>query len=54
MLLPYTTLAFVFMWAPGRGVTGFGWVVMIIAFFFDVSSYAGGAYGRGRNARVSV
>lgn len=54
LLLPFTTLAFVFMWAPGRGVTGFGWVVVIIAFLFDLSSYGGGAYGRGRTTRVSV
>lgn len=54
LLLPLTTLAFVFMWAPGRGVTGFGWVVVIIAFLFDLSSYGGGAYGRGRTTRVSV
>jgi hypothetical protein len=42
----------VFMWAPGRGVTGFGWVVMVIAFVVDVSSYAGGAYGRGRQVEI--
>ena len=54
LLLPFTTLAFVFMWAPGRGVTGFGWVVVITAFLFDLSSYAGGAYGRGRDVRVAV
>lgn len=54
LVLPFTTLAFVFMWAPGRGVTGFGWVVMVVAFLFDLSSYAGGAYSRDRKAQTAV
>ena len=54
LLLPFTTLAFVVMWAPGRGVTGFGWFVVIAAFIIDISSYAGGASRRGRSTTASV
>ena len=54
LLLPFTTLAFVFMWAPGRGVTGFGWFVVIAAFLIDISSYVGGASRRGRSTTASV
>jgi hypothetical protein len=54
LLLPFSTLAYVFMWAPGRGVTGLGWFVVIAAFLIDISSYAGGAFGRGRSTTVSI
>jgi hypothetical protein len=49
ILLPYTTLAYVAVWAPGgRGVSGLGWFIVILAFFFDLGSYTGGVVGRGR------
>jgi hypothetical protein len=42
VFLPWTTLMYVIV-SPG-GITGFDWLWIGIAFFADVSSYAGGAY----------
>ena len=42
-LLPWTTLAYAVMWSSGpNGVTGFEWFIVILAFVFDLASYAGG------------
>ena len=43
LFLPWTALAWTFMYAPGRGVNGFGWFVVIFGFFLDISSYTGSA-----------
>lgn len=48
LLLPYTTLAYVALWSPPEGVSGFGWVVVIVALLFDLGNYGGGVMGRGR------
>ena len=49
-LLPWTTLAYAVMWSVGtNGVTGFEWFIVILAFFFDLGSYA-----EGRRERRSV
>ena len=40
-LLPWTTLAWAWMYAPVRGVTGFGWFFVILGFVVDLSTYAG-------------
>jgi hypothetical protein len=48
-LLPWTTLAYAVMWDTGsRGVTGFEWFLVVLAFLFDL-----GAYARGRAERWS-
>jgi hypothetical protein len=48
-LLPWTTLAYAWMWAVGyAGVAGFEWFIVIVAFVADLGSYAGG-----RRARTS-
>lgn len=39
--LPWTTLAWAACYAPVRGVTGFGWFVVVFAFFADLTTYAG-------------
>jgi hypothetical protein len=40
-LLPWTTLAYVAMWELGTGeVSGFEWFIVILAFCFDLGSYA--------------
>jgi hypothetical protein len=50
-LLPWTTLAYAVMWSAGtRGVNGFEWFIVILAFAFDLGSYARG--GRERRARA--
>jgi hypothetical protein len=42
-LLPWTTLAYAAMWAAStNAVTGFEWFIVILAFLFDIGSYAGG------------
>ena len=39
-LLPWTTLAYAVMWNSSRGVEGFEWFLVVLAFFFDLGSYA--------------
>jgi hypothetical protein len=47
-LLPWTTLAYAVMWsASSNQVTGFEWFIVILAFIFDLGSYA--SRGRGRD-----
>ena len=42
-LLPWTTLAYALMWDVGtRSVGGFEWFIVILAFFADLASHAGG------------
>jgi hypothetical protein len=42
-LLPWTTLAYVVMWSAGtRGVEGFEWFIVGLAFVFDLGSWAEG------------
>jgi hypothetical protein len=41
-LLPWTTLAYAVMWDSGHRVAGFDWFIVVLAFLFDLSSYAGG------------
>jgi hypothetical protein len=50
-LLPWTTLAYAVMWSTGsNGVNGFEWFIVILAFAFDLGSYARGS--RERRARA--
>jgi hypothetical protein len=50
-LLPWTTLAYAVMWSTGsNGVAGFEWFIVILAFVFDLGSYARGS--RERSARA--
>jgi len=40
-LLPWTTLAYAVMWsASSNRVSGFEWFLVILAFLFDLASYA--------------
>jgi hypothetical protein len=39
LLLPWTTLAWTILYAPVRGVTGFGWFLVILAFFADLATH---------------
>lgn len=48
LILPYTTLGYVAVYAPGKGLSALGWTVVIVAFFFDLGNYTGGVAGRGR------
>jgi hypothetical protein len=48
-LLPWTTLAYALMWSSSDRVAGFEWFIVVLAFLFDLASYA----SRGRARRVS-
>lgn len=52
IFLPWTTLFYVFAYAPVDGVSGIGWFFVALGFFFDISSYAGG--GRARKQRAQT
>jgi hypothetical protein len=45
-LLPWTTLAYAVFWDSGRGVRGFEWFLVVLAFLFDLASYAGSGRAR--------
>ena len=46
--LPWTTLAYAAFWdwGPGHHVYGFEWFFVALAFFIDLSAYAGGRRAR--------
>ena len=47
-LLPWTTLAYAGLWSAGTNkVDGFEWFIVVLAFIFDLGSYA--SRGRGRD-----
>ena len=46
IFLPYTTLIYVLVWSPVTGVTGLGWLLVILGFLSDIGSYASGAASR--------
>lgn len=46
IFLPVTTLAYLFLF-PG-GITGFEWIILVIAFLFDLAGHGGGYYHRNR------
>ena len=43
IFLPWTTLIYILVFSGG--LTGFEWIFLGMAFFADVASYAGSAYG---------
>ena len=54
ILMPWTTLAWAVAYAPLRGVTGIGWVVVGLAVLADLSSHMSAARARrGRRARAA-
>lgn len=53
ILLPYTTLAYVLLYAWLGEVQGFTWFLVVLAFLVDIGSWASGAQaGRQRQAQV--
>ena len=47
LFLPWTALAFALMWVAGSdGVSWFGWIIVVLAFFADLGSYAGAQRSR--------
>ncbi|HZJ27461.1 MAG TPA: hypothetical protein VFF40_10710 [Acidimicrobiia bacterium] len=54
IFLPWTTLFYVVVYAPVDGVTGIGWLFVILGFLFDLGSYSsGGREGRRRQRRTA-
>ena len=49
-LLPWTTLAYAAMWSSADRVSGFEWVIVILAFAIDLGSYA--SRDRARRSRA--
>lgn len=46
IFLPLTTFAYVLLWDPiEAGVSGLGWLAVIVAFLLDLSINAGTVYG---------
>lgn len=46
LFLPWTTFAWAVAYAPVRGVTGFGWFLVILGFIFDISTYTSSMQAR--------
>ena len=53
MFLPYTTLFYVFAYAPVVGVSSIGWFFVILGFLLDLGSLFGGGREGARRRRVS-
>ena len=54
LFLPYTTLFYALVYAPGRGVDAFGWFIVALGVVFDLSSHLFSSRARGRRARRSA
>ncbi len=50
LILPWTTLAWTFCYAPVRGVRGFGWIIVIVALLADLGAWGGSSQARKRQA----
>jgi hypothetical protein len=44
IFLPFTTLAYVLVWDASDGVSGLGWLALVVAVLFDVGTYAVTSY----------
>jgi hypothetical protein len=44
IFLPFTTLIYCLVYAPGAGVTGWGWLCVVLAFLADMAAYGGSGY----------
>ncbi len=54
IFLPYTTLFYVLVYAPGHGVDAFGWLIVALGVVIDVSSHLFGSTARRRRSRRAV
>ena len=52
LFLPWTTLAYLIVWGPINGVSGGGWILVVLGVFLDLATYssrmAQGRYQAGR------
>ena len=51
IFLPYATLFYALVYAPGKGVDGFGWVIVALGILIDVGSHLFGSRAGRRRAR---
>src|ERR1700757_4388695 len=51
LLLPYTTLFYALVYAPGKGVDAFGWVIVALGIALDLSSHFFGSRASRRRAK---
>jgi hypothetical protein len=51
IFLPYATLFYALVYAPGRGVDAFGWFIVAIGVLIDLSSHLFGSKARRRRTR---
>jgi hypothetical protein len=51
ILVPYTTLLYALVYRPGVGVHGFGWLLVAVGLFLDLSSLDAGRRVRERARR---
>ena len=52
LLLPYTTLFYALVYAPGKGVDAFGWIIVALGVLLDLGAVLfGGRRGRRRRER---
>ena len=49
--LPWTTLAWAVAYAPVKGVSGFGWFLVVFAFVVDITTYTTGHRAQQRARR---
>ncbi len=54
VFLPYTTLFYALVYAPGHGVDAFGWFIVALGVVIDVSSQLLGSRARRRRSRRAV
>lgn len=48
LFLPLTALAYVLVYVPGSGVTGWSWLWVALAFLIDLGSHGSGVYSNRR------
>jgi hypothetical protein len=51
VLLPYTTLFYALVYAPGKGVDAFGWVIVAFGVLLDLGSHLFGSRAERRRRR---
>lgn len=54
LFLPWTTLAFLWLWSPMGGINGFGWVILALGLVLDIGSLTGGLFGNRRRVERYV
>ena len=54
LFLPYATLFYALVYAPGRGVDTFGWFIVALGVLLDISSHLFSSRARPRRGRRAV